>query len=65
MYHEEAIINGKLCWRGTPNGEWIEYTKEQLTLKLQEARQTSGRDLYEKAPWWANPDLPPLLKVTC
>jgi hypothetical protein len=24
MYHEERIINGKLHWRGTPTGEWIE-----------------------------------------
>lgn len=60
MYHEEKIINGKLCWRGTPNGEWIECSKEQLTSKLADSK----KELYEKAPWWANPDIPPP-KVTC
>jgi len=63
MYHEEKVIDGKLCWRGLPNGAWVEYTNEQLTRKLQEA-QSTRRDLYEKAPWWANPDIPPM-KVTC
>jgi len=63
MYHEEKVINGKLCWRGIPNGEWIEYTLEQLTAKLTEVNAKPA-ELYEKAPWWANPDLPPL-KVTC
>ena len=34
MYHEEKIINGILCWRGTPQGEWIAHTPEELTEKL-------------------------------
>ncbi len=34
MYHKEKVINGKLCWKGTPTGQWNEYTQEQLTSKL-------------------------------
>jgi len=65
MYHEERVIDGKLFWRSLPNGQWVEYTNEQLTRKLQEAQQKkTSADFYEKAPWWTNPDLPPL-KVTC
>lgn len=34
MYHEEKVINGVLCWRGTPDGEWQQYTPEALTVAL-------------------------------
>jgi hypothetical protein len=34
MYHEEKIINGVLCHRGTPDGLWLAYTPEQLTARL-------------------------------
>ena len=63
MFHEEKVINGVLCWRGTPDGDWIEYSSRQLTEKLMEVSIHAG-SLYEKAPWWANPDLP-APKVTC
>ena len=36
MYYDEKIINGVLHWRGTPNGEWIAKTPEQLTERLME-----------------------------
>jgi len=39
MYHEEKIINGVLCWRGDPNGEWTPFTPEQLTAKMTEVRK--------------------------
>ena len=48
MYYEEKIIDGVLCWRGTPNGEWIQKTPEQLTKRLIEA-QEDIRSLYETA----------------
>lgn len=38
MYSDEKIIDGVLCWRGTPNGEWIQKTAKQLTEMLIEAR---------------------------
>jgi hypothetical protein len=44
MYHEEKMINGILCWRGTPNGEFIQYTLEQMTAKYTEMKEL-GRDL--------------------
>ena len=31
MYHEERVIDGILCWRGTPDGEWIQFTPKALT----------------------------------
>lgn len=38
MYYKEEWINGKLWWKGTPNGEWIPFTighyKERV-LKLE------------------------------
>lgn len=34
MYHEEKIIDGILCWRGTPDGEWMQYSKQELTTKV-------------------------------
>ena len=41
MYHEEAVINGVLCWRGTPDGEWQKYTLEALTIALTAERGRS------------------------
>ncbi len=41
MYYEEEIVNGVLCWRNTPDGEWIQYTVEALTVALQAARANS------------------------
>jgi hypothetical protein len=39
MFHEEKLILGVLCWRGTPNGEWTEYTAHQLSRKLAELKK--------------------------
>ena len=38
MYHEEKVINGVLCWRGTPDGEWAQYTLEAMTVALTSER---------------------------
>lgn len=51
MYHEEKVINGVLCWRGTPDGEWTQYTSEALTIALTSERSRakdmeSGRIEY-------------------
>ena len=38
MYYKEEWINGKLFWKSSPNGEWIEFTKQQYAercLKLE------------------------------
>ena len=36
MYYEERIIDGVLCWRDTPDGEWHEFTPVELTDKIAE-----------------------------
>jgi hypothetical protein len=44
MYHEEKVINGVLCWRGSPDGEWTPYTAEGLTVALT-AERARSKDL--------------------
>lgn len=34
MYYKEEWINGKLCWKATPNGEWIPFTIEQYKKRV-------------------------------
>ena len=38
MYFEECIIDGFLCYRTRPEGDFKPYTAQQLTAKLMEAR---------------------------
>lgn len=38
MYKEERVVNGVLCWRGTPNGEWTQYTAEEITARYLEIK---------------------------
>lgn len=38
MYHEDRMVDGVLCWRGTPDGEFIPYTVEQLSAKYCELK---------------------------
>jgi hypothetical protein len=34
MYYKEDVINGVLCCKTTPNGEWRELSKETLTNRI-------------------------------
>jgi len=34
MYYIERIINGILCCKWTPDGEWQELSKEKMTEKI-------------------------------
>lgn len=34
MYYQEKVINGILCCKLSPNGEWIELSKQTLTERL-------------------------------
>ena len=34
MYYEEKVVNGVLCWRGTPEGEWTPWPLEGLTARV-------------------------------
>ena len=35
MYFEQKIIDGILCHRGTPDGDWVPYSPEDLTGMLE------------------------------
>lgn len=34
MYYEEHVVNGVLCWRSTPTGEWEQKSPGELTARL-------------------------------
>lgn len=34
MYYQERVINGILCCRHNPGGEWIEMSKKVVNLKV-------------------------------
>jgi hypothetical protein len=34
MYYEEKIIDGILCWRSNPDGEWKKFRVEVLTGEI-------------------------------
>lgn len=38
MFHEEEIIDGVLCYRTTPRGQWEQYSKFELSQMLDKAR---------------------------
>lgn len=38
MYYKEEIINGILCWKGTPNGEWHPVGERELTKRITELK---------------------------
>jgi len=50
MYYEEKVIDGKLMWRGTPTGDWIECSVESITKKLIETREAK----HETCRWVAS-----------
>lgn len=37
MYYEEKVIDGKLMWRGTPDGEWREIDYGMISQRLIQA----------------------------
>lgn len=45
MYHEEQVIDGVLCHRGTPDGEWKPYTPRALTIALTAERTQNKKHL--------------------
>jgi hypothetical protein len=44
MYYEERIIDGVLCSRSAPDGEWTQKTAKELTERLILARQLAGQN---------------------
>lgn len=49
MYRAERVVNGVLCWRGTPDGEWVQYTPEELTerIRLIKMKLANAKSLIE------------------
>ena len=50
MYYEEKIINGVLCYRTTPNGEWEQFTLEALSaayISLLALAKSNGERISE------------------
>lgn len=39
MYFEEKVIDGVLCMRNTPNGQFIKLSQERLTKMLSDERK--------------------------
>lgn len=74
MYYEEQVQNGVLCYRSSPDGEWIKMSAE-LTAMLLELRQhhvsaapvPMPYQIPSPQPTWVPADRPwPLpYKVTC
>ena len=46
MYHVEKIINGVLCFKSTPNGEWIPFSVQEITRRLKQTK-TSLKNMIE------------------
>jgi len=42
MYYEEKVVNGRLCWRDTPKGEFIEFSTAVLTQRLMAAEHLAS-----------------------
>ena len=47
MYHEEKVIEGRLCWCSVPGCDWTAYTPESLTVALT-AERARVKDLEDK-----------------
>ena len=43
MYYEERICHGVLYWRGTPDGEWTEFTLVQMCKKYKEQIERTSK----------------------
>lgn len=49
MYHEEKVIDGVLCWRGTPNAEFQPYTLLALTTAFIAMKSAYERECFLSA----------------
>ena len=42
MYYDEQIIDGVLCHRGDPKGEWIPFTEKQVAEMYIESKRVNS-----------------------
>ncbi len=47
MYYAEKTINGKLHYKNSPKGKWIEFTVEMLNKRIVDAEKAL-LDLYNE-----------------
>ena len=47
MYFEEKIINGVLCWRDTPTGEWRPYSVAEISAKYKHVQSRLAQNEVE------------------
>jgi len=57
MYYEEKWVAGKLYWRSTPTGEWIEADAAKLSRALEET-QKELNELRDTVIGWRERDWP-------
>lgn len=58
MFYEESVVDGVLCWRGRPDGDWVPCSYRKITERLIEARAK----LVELA---STPHNRPITPATC
>ena len=44
MFYEEQMVNGIMCWRNTPTGEWTQFTIEELSQRYSLVKKSA--DMY-------------------
>lgn len=47
MYHAEEIVSGVLCYKSTPDGEWIPYDRAQLTNIISRERKANEIEIQK------------------
>ena len=67
MYYEEQVRDGVLCYRSTPDGEWVPMSAERLTGMLLELRQrqTTAPVIVPQPTWVPQQPWQPPWTITC
>ena len=48
MYYEEQMVNGILCRRSTPNGEWVPLTLQELSERVVKAHKLINKYVEDR-----------------
>lgn len=47
MFYEEKCVNGMWYWRGTPDGDWIAFNKDDLQIKIADNEKRADARIAE------------------
>jgi hypothetical protein len=47
MFKEEKYIDGVLCWRSTPDGDFVPYTVAELSFRLEIAERDLSKVIVQ------------------